>query len=1368
MAAPKAALTSTSAAVGGTWVSLGPDPIKGDRYIDTTSNVNSNYDKVSGRITGVVTDPTNPAVVYVGAAGGGVWKSSDSGLHWTALTDGLALQVGALAIDAQGQRIYAGTGEGNDSFDSVTPSLGVMVSSDRGASWLIPPGSASALGGRHIEQLAVDQSTSGASERIFAATDSGLFVSTDSGNSWSQNSPIIGATLNMSFSYGGSVSGGVTAIVQDPNAPATWVAAPADFCSTEAGNLVATTNNGASWSDIYDFPSAPVAARIAIGMGASHTAYASAADCVQGEGGQPVVGGNLGELAKGGTTLGSWHAIWTEKSPTMAFPSGLNNYFNFDALTEPPVSAGQGDYDNVVAVDPSNANQAVFGGVNMLVTSNGGTSFTNVSRSYANGVVHPDFHALAFTRSQTFFVGSDGGVWKTTNLGGTGQLSDWTNLNRGLNISQFFAGSALDGRRLLGGAQDNGSPGMLAGSPATSVKLPAWQEYNGSDGGYTAIDPGSSTIYAEFPFLEMLKGSSTVDPNSTTSPYDSFQVASPCSPSHLSDAPCNEFAGFVAPFLMDPTNASRLLAATNKVYITTTGGVPAGLTSSGGSWSATTSSDQTAGNGDFIASMTMGSSAGTANTVMTGSYQGRVWRTGDITNAANWTNITANLPAYASVNHLIGVPWISGLAFNQSNVNEAWVSVGQLGSAGRVWHTTTANSCSGSCWTDISSGMPGTMPVTSLAVDPSDPNIVYAGTYYGALVCTTCGGNSPTPNWTQLGNGLPGAWIYNLTLAQDGKHLIAWTHGRGAWEIPILSTTSSGVTASTLSAFGPQTDGSASDAHTVTVTNADAAQSAMLGGASVGGASPNDFQIVADNCSYTVLAPSGTCTLGVKFTPTASGARSATLSIPHDSAGSPATVPLAGSGTDESFYFAEGYTGFSETISMLLPNQNGQATITYYLVGGSPVVVTRSLTAGRVFVENVNNDVPANSQVSAKVTLTASGVAERALHFNTGTWHGSTDKVGVNAANTEWDFAEGSTLASFSEYLTLQNPDPVNSANVTLNYFTDGGAHPARTLSLPAASRTTVEVFRGDVTTPAIASCTPNGSGGNCGIGPNVGGVSTQVLSDRPIIAERPFYVNGWNPGFGTAIRDGHDAFGANGAGTSWYFAEGTTLSSFHEYLTLQNPNTQPAPLQLLYVASGQTYLRTLTLPAQSRTTVEVWKGSLAGSVLNCTPNGSGASCGVGGGIGGVSVHVVSTGGTPQPIVAERPMYMLFGGNVSGAHVVVGATGTGQTFGFAASSTLSGESDYLTIQNQNVDPALLGVTYYPPTGPALVQVFQVPGQTRQTVEVPKTLQGAGPNLSPLGIVLQSDQSILVERPTYNSTAGAYGATDTLGYPAASF
>jgi hypothetical protein len=117
--------------------------------------------------------------------------------------------------------------------------------------------------------------------------------------------------------------------------------------------------------------------------------------------------------------------------------------------------------------------------------------------------------------------------------------------------------------------------------------------------------------------------------------------------------------------------------------------------------------------------------------------------------------------------------------------------------------------------------------------------------------------------------------------------------------------------------------------------------------------------------------------------------------------------------------------------------------------------------------------------------------------------------------------------------------------------------------------------------------------------------------------------------------------------------------------------------------------------------------------------------------------------------------------------VVVGATALGTLFGFAAGSTLSGENDYLTIQNPGATDAHVAATYYPDASP-IVRSFTVAAHTRHTVEVFKAAEGAGPGFGHLGIVVSSDQPILVEKPTYNSTSGAYGATDTLGYSPATF
>ena len=479
----------------------------------------------------------------------------------------------------------------------------------------------------------------------------------------------------------------------------------------------------------------------------------------------------------------------------------------------------------------------------------------------------------------------------------------------------------------------------------------------------------------------------------------------------------------------------------------------------------------------------------------------------------------------------------------------------------------------------------------------------------------------------------------------------------------------------------------------------------------------------------------------------------------------PSVSGSGGSGAT-SFYFAEGFTGggFRECLALLMPNASGTATIDYWTAGGQSTG-TVALTAGQVSMINVNAVVGANQQVSVRVTLPSPGIVERELYFDTGTWRGSTDKVGVTAPSAEWDFAEGSTLTNFSQYLTLQNPNP-SSVTVDLNYQTDTGAHPVKTLSLPATSRTTVEVFNGN-TTQNLASCVPNGAGASCGVGRPVGGVSVQVRSrSLPIVAERPFYVNGSSFGSG-AIRDGHDAFGATAAGTQWNFAEGTTLAGFNEYLTLQNPGSLSAATTLQYLDDlGNVMNRTLTVPGQRRVTVEVFRGSKAASISNCVPSGTSASCGVGPGVGGVSLAVSAN----QPIVAERPMYMVndFGsGKVAGADVVVGATGFASLFGFSALSTLAGDYDYLTIQNPAASTATLTITYYT-SGGTVVRTVPVSAHTRHTIEVFNSTEGTGRLADPLGVVISSDVPVLVEKPTYGSNANTYGAADTLGYSPASF
>jgi photosystem II stability/assembly factor-like uncharacterized protein len=96
---------------------------------------------VSGRITGIAADQGNANIIYVAAAGGGVWKTIDGGNTWAPLTDAQqSLSMGAIAVARSNpQVIYAGTGEANNAADS-NYGVGILHSSDGGATWALAQG----------------------------------------------------------------------------------------------------------------------------------------------------------------------------------------------------------------------------------------------------------------------------------------------------------------------------------------------------------------------------------------------------------------------------------------------------------------------------------------------------------------------------------------------------------------------------------------------------------------------------------------------------------------------------------------------------------------------------------------------------------------------------------------------------------------------------------------------------------------------------------------------------------------------------------------------------------------------------------------------------------------------------------------------------------------------------------------------------------------------------------------------------------------------------------------------------------------------------------------------------------------------------
>src|SRR5262245_40652455 len=91
----------------GTWTPIGPAP--------TVNGLTDYTEPASGRVTALAADPSDPNIIFLAAAGGGVWKTVDAGLTWTPLTDTQStLFMGAVAVaPSDSTTIYAGTGEAN-------------------------------------------------------------------------------------------------------------------------------------------------------------------------------------------------------------------------------------------------------------------------------------------------------------------------------------------------------------------------------------------------------------------------------------------------------------------------------------------------------------------------------------------------------------------------------------------------------------------------------------------------------------------------------------------------------------------------------------------------------------------------------------------------------------------------------------------------------------------------------------------------------------------------------------------------------------------------------------------------------------------------------------------------------------------------------------------------------------------------------------------------------------------------------------------------------------------------------------------------------------------------------------------------------
>ncbi|MBI1782587.1 MAG: hypothetical protein HYR66_14675 [Sphingobacteriales bacterium] len=411
---------SSLRAAGTTWTEMGP---KG-------WNRTTGWNPGVGRVTSIAVHPSDTTKIYISSPGGGIWKSTNSGVSWSPLMDNTSsgwMNIFNIAIDPSNQNtIYAAVSGG-----------GVIKSTDAGVTW-----AATGSGPASAKKVVIHPTNSSI---VFATAANGIYRSTNGGTSWTQ-------VHNQSKED----------IEFKPNDPNIMYASGSGNSTTPVSTCWRSADNGVTWTSVDPAAGVDAYGRTLIGV---TDADPNVVYLVQASG---SIFGKLYKSTDAGVSF-----------TTMVTGNAANgtNYFGYN--TDGTGTTGQATYDMVIAVNPLNVNEVHIGGITLFKSVNGGSSFVaETAWSYPNsiGYTHPDMHALQWV-NKSIYSGSDGGIYKSVDYG-----DNWNDLSAGLGTRQFYriANSKTNGTLFMGGAQDNG----------TSIyKSTGWIDWLGADGMDCLISP---------------------------------------------------------------------------------------------------------------------------------------------------------------------------------------------------------------------------------------------------------------------------------------------------------------------------------------------------------------------------------------------------------------------------------------------------------------------------------------------------------------------------------------------------------------------------------------------------------------------------------------------------------------------------------------------------------------------------------------------------------------------------------------------------------------------------------------------------------------------------------------------------------------
>ena len=679
--------------------------------------------------------PTQPDTFYIGAAGGGVWKTDDAGRTWHSLFDRQpASSVGALAVAPSNPNvIYVGTGQVAARYD-VAAGNGVYRSDDAGRHWQ----HVGLDDSRHIGKILVDPQHPdtvlvGALGHYFGPNhERGVFRSTDGGKTWKQTLFIDADT-------------GVVDLAADPANPQIVYAAAwqvrnypwLSYFQPNAGpgsGLYRSSDGGISWQRIsgHGWPSGSLG-RIGIATASGGRVYA-VINAAPNSGNVPHAAskdqGGLYRSDDGGT---SWQLVSQE--------GWLEN-----------------DYFSRLTVDPSDRDRLYSAGQSIRRSDDGGKTW-NVFKGAPGG---DDYHYLWINPNDTrrMITASDQGAVVTLNGGQS--WGSWYNQPTG----QFYH-LATDNQFpywVYSGQQDSGTVGIASRSDYGSISFRDWRPVGGDERDYDLPDPADPNIV----FGSGLGGRVSrwnrhtgVVQNVTPWPVNSYGERPTEYKYHYT---------WITPIAFAAKPPYALYMGAQVLFRTTDQGQhwdvisPAlnGKASGAKNCDGNPTEPQARACGYGVI-YTIAPSPLDNDEIWVGTDDGLVQLTRD--GGKHWKNVTPKgLPAWAKISTLDVSALQPGTAYAAVDTHR------QDDFSPHVWRTHDY----GARWTDISAGLPKGSFVAVVRADPVRAGLLYAGTDQGVFVSFDDGAH-----WQSLQRNLPTAWVRDLLV--HGNDLIAATQGRAIW-----------------------------------------------------------------------------------------------------------------------------------------------------------------------------------------------------------------------------------------------------------------------------------------------------------------------------------------------------------------------------------------------------------------------------------------------------------------------------------------------------------------------------------------------------------------------------------------------------------